>query len=337
MNSDMKFKGGYYKYYSPWLYRAYRLWAKAKLIQWRLPMSELDSLAQYYWAGYLNGKFKQELLGRGASLLELPKVIKQQTTEAYILGCGASINQVSDNQWQHVSTQFSVGVNNFYVHDFTPNEYFCEFADNQEFLNLIYEQLLDNPHHKAAQVHLAGVYILLSGAAYRRPKIQDPKFYLSRSVMLKSKELLKKLLPYYFEQNTPHLTHHISNLDTIIHYCIKLGFKDINLVGVDLNNDGYFWDHMDKPAYLKARDFIHSFHKQREYQQDSKGYHATASQEVANKLGKLTIIDYLSLLQEHILNPMGVRIWVTNPHSLLASILPVRPIALESEPIKLVS
>ncbi|MEP7702960.1 hypothetical protein [Paraglaciecola sp. 25GB23A] len=289
-------------------------------------MTELDSLAQYYWSGYLNSKFEQELLERNSTLLKIPKQIKQPTKVAYILGCGSSINQVTEQQWQHISTQFSVGVNNFYVHDFTPNEYFIEFVDNQAFLNLIYDELLDNPCHQSAQVNLAGIYILLHGAAYRPPKIQKPKFYVSRSVMLSSKQLLKRILPRYFKKDNPFLTHHISNLDTVIHYCIKLGYKDINLVGVDLSNDGYFWDHVDKPAYLKARHFIHSFQKQKEYKQDSKGFHATASSEVARKLGKLTIVEYLALLQEHVLNQLGVKIWVTNPHSLLASALPIKEI-----------
>jgi hypothetical protein len=322
--TELAFKQGLYPYYAPLLFKFVRVFARYKLWRWRESADQLDALAQHYWDRFLANRFEQELRNRGKSIYQGLTVLQENDKTAYIIGCGPSINQVSAKQWAHIGEHFSIGLNHFYVHEFTPNCYFCEFANNPEFLALIYQRLLDNPQRQQSQVNISGHYILFRGQGYRAPAVQNPFFYITRSLRLTSKNLLKKLTKTYFEMDTPFVTHHISNLDTAIHCAVKQGFKDICLVGIDLNNDGYFWDHEDKPFYQDARDFIRSFHQQVEYKQDGQGVHATASEEVAQKLGKLTISEYLELLHEHVLSPLGITLWVHNESSLLAKVLPVK-------------
>jgi hypothetical protein len=329
---EFSFKTGLYKYYAPWLYRICRLKARIYLLLWNEDKAHLDTLAQLFWDKYLAAKFEQELLLRGHQIED--KLVVEQNNElgAFILGSGASINDVSTEQWQDIKGQFSLGLNNFYIHSFTPNVYFCEFVDNPEFLELIYRELLDNPARKDAKVMLAGRYILFRGGGYRKPTVQTPTLYITRSVKIRSKSILKQLLNAYYSPRSGCLTHHISNLDTAIHYCVQKGFKNIYLMGVDLTDDGYFWDQGNSSVYAQARHFIRSFHNQVEYQKDDAGRHATASNRVAERLGNFTILEYIDLLQKDILKPLGVQLWVCNPRSLLASILPVYNMEKENAP-----
>lgn len=293
------------------------------LLLWNDDIKQRDTLAQLLWDKYLALKFEQELRLRGHQIEDKSDFKIHKAQSAYILGSGASINDVSKEQWDEIDGQFSLGLNNFYIHSFTPDLYFCEFVDNPDFLKLIYRELLDNPARKNAKVMLAGRYILFRGAGYRQPMVQTPTLYITRSVKIRSKSILKKLLNAYYSSRNSCLTHHISNLDTAIHYCVKKGFKNIYLMGVDLNDDGYFWDQGNSTIYTQAREFIMSLHNQVEYQKDEKGHHATASKKVAERLGNFTILEYIELLQKDILKPLGVQLWVCNPRSLLASILPV--------------
>lgn len=325
-STEFAFKRGFYKYYAPKLYNLHRLKARFDLWRWGGSSIDTEVLTQHYWDRFLSNKFEQELQSRGHRLYSLPIFSGIEPQELYILGCGASINQVTEGQWHEISKNYSIGLNNFYVHPFVANEYFCEFANNREFLNLIYEFLLNDESKKKSKVNLAGRYILFKGEGYETPIVQKPYFYVNRSLNLTSKPLLLKFLKKYYWSKCKFITHHISNLDSVINYAVKCGYKNIYLVGVDLTGDDYFWDHSNTEVYVKAQSFIRSFQRQNSYQKDKLGRHATASNCVAEKLSKLTIVEYLDLLQHEILSVMGVQLWVTNPNSLLADVLPVKVI-----------
>jgi len=326
--AELHFKKGLYKHYAPLLFRFYKLRAAFDLWRWGKDKTETAQLSQVYWNRYLGKKFVGEVKRIGARPYLGEDLIGDARGNAYILGCGPSINKVTPAEWEIISKGFSVGLNAFFVHDFQANAYFSEFCDVDEFYELIYSCLLNNPARKNAQAYLSAKYILLKSSKYRKPTVQNPLWYIANSVKLLDEDLLRHILAPYFDVNSKNdgFSHHVSNTDTAINFCVRKGYKKIYLVGMDLSNDGYFWDFEDNETYVKARCFIAKLNAVRDSIPDKQGLHLIASKSIAEVRGNFTIVEYLQFLQTSILAPLGVQLYVCNPSSLLTEVLPYIPI-----------
>ncbi|MEP1385363.1 MAG: hypothetical protein ABJK64_16405 [Paraglaciecola sp.] len=325
---ELKFKKGLYKFYAPWLFKIYKFKAYLYLLLKKEPLTSLPALTQFFWDQYLSVKFKQEILASGEKVYVGETIYKEHSGRAYILGCGASINTLSNKEWDVIGNNLSIGLNNFYIHDFVPNMYFCELIGNAEAKDMIYTYLLNNKAKEEAAVFLNGRSVFVKGHYEANSSYIKPYFYLTDKIKTNNKTLLVNIIRKYFEGKIERwrLCHQMSNLDTVINYCVRHNVKEICLVGVDLNDSGYFWDSGDNGAYATAVAFRKSISKQLKYVVTNDGKHATASKEVAKYLGNFTIVEYLKILQSEILGPMGVQIYVANPQSLLAEFLPVKAI-----------
>jgi hypothetical protein len=326
--AELHFKKGLYKYYAPLLFRLYKLKASINLWRWNKNQIHLAQLSQVYWNRFLGRKFVGEVKRRGGRPYVGEDLVGDTQGNAFILGCGNSINDITAPEWEIISQGFSVGLNTFFVHDFQANAYFSEFCDVDEYYELIYSCLLDNPARKDAQAYLSAKYVLLKGSKYRKPSVQDPLWYIANSVKLLDEGLLRRFVAPYFDSkaNMKGFSHHVSNTDTAINFCVRKGYKKIYLVGMDLSNDGYFWDHVDTETYRLARRFIANLNTVRDSIPDKQGTHLIASKSIAQVRGNFTIIEYLQILQRTILAPMGVQLYVCNPASLLVKVLPYVPI-----------
>ena len=165
---------------------------------------------------------------------------------------------------------------------------------------------------------------MIESSGYREPKYVKPQFYSPDRVRLKDPVLLSKLIAKYYREGSRRLCHQVSNLDVVINFCVTKGYKKIILVGVDLNNDGYFWESRTDKYSQKAQSFMNSYRKQKGEQ--TGGVHATASEEQGADLGRLNIVDYIYFLNSKVLADINVEICVVNPDSLLAAKVRVVPI-----------
>jgi len=324
--AELRFKQGAYKYYAPWLFKCHKLAASWYAKHNGVSQRFIPELAQFYWDSYIAKKLTQEAKWRGMSMYSPPVKLQKKQQKAYVLGCGSSINKISAGQWQEIGCHYSVGVNNFYIHDFVADAYFCEFVDNKPFKDLIHNYLLNDVRKAQAKKRLSGRYVLFRGDGTLDYTKSNLQFYITRKVKCTDISVLKNIVSPKFYFENPFLSHHISNLDTVIHHCVREGYKEIVLMGVDLTNDGYFWDDLDTQASRDAQHYLEDYNKQVKYKKDTNGHHATASQEVAQKLGKLTIVEYLSYINNKILLPAGIRLRVGNEKSLLANIIEVAEI-----------
>ena len=324
----LRFKGKLYKYYAPYLYKLKRLQAQFDLIRWKFDSSNIDSLAHAYWNQFLAKKYLQEISNDGGTAYN-GKPKKRESDKAFILGCGQSINKIDNEQWDYIGQHFSIGVNTFYVHNFTPNAYFCEFCDNDIFIEQIYAKLLNNAERSKADIFLSAYFVVIESTRYVTPKVNKPMFYSADRIRISDRNLLFKLLKLYYkpENVNVRLCHQVSNMDVAINYSVANGYKDIYLVGVDLNDHGYFWDEGESKDYQMAKEFIKSSWQEKKFKVEKGGVHSTASSQQGEALGRLNIVDYLVELQARILSPMGVNLHITNPNSLLAGKLQVTTIS----------
>jgi hypothetical protein len=323
---DLLFKKGAYRYYAPYLYKLKRVQARFDLWRWGKGNEQIDSLADLYWKRFLSKKLTDEMSLKEYKTISVNNIEKSSSDDVYIFGTGASINNISTPQWNTISNSSTIGLNGFFIHDFTVETYFFEFVHHPIFRELLYNLLLDNPKRSNSTANMAGYYFVFKDVDYRPPKVIVPNIYFTDSVKCQDKDLLKRIVPAYFDGQNKRLCHHISNLDTVINYAVLRGHKNLYLAGVDLNDDGYFWDDVDLPNYVRAREYISDFYKILNYQTPEDGKHATSAKSVADKLGCLTIIEYLVYLQKNILSELGVQLHVCNPKSLLAEVLPVHTI-----------
>jgi hypothetical protein len=285
----------------------------------------LQALASFYWNHFLANRFSSEMRFKDAKIYR-GEMLARQSDVVYVLACGASINDVSEKQWNEIRQHYSIGVNAFYVHEFTANAYFTEFSDNSYFQQLISQCLFENTERVGALKFISAYYSVVESSAYQKPNLSDPIFYSPDRIRIRDLELLKRIVNQYYtiQNNSGRLLHQVSNVDVVINYCVTQGFKRIVLVGVDLNNDGYFWETRKDPRSVLAKQFMDSFRAAKGEQKG--GIHATASVQQGKQLGRLNIVEYLGFLNRHILVEKGVTISVANPSSLLAEYLPVTQI-----------
>lgn len=325
---QVNFKKGLYKYYSPFLFKLYKLRARFDLWLWGMESDLTQQLAEIYWCHYIRKKMSLEAKFFNCKPLPKEPIFEKTSDVAYILGCGASINDVTAEEWKKIDSHFSIGLNLFFVHKFTPSLYFTEFQDCPELCELVQKTVIERNASKEFRLCIAAHYIAKLQEDCFDVKDTTVYFYPKVTAKIKSKSLLKKIIPQYYTGylNRTVLLHHRSNLDSVINYCVNLGYKDIRLVGVDLSQNKYFFDDDATGEYSEVQKVMKALEQFNRYKHVKQSTHATADTVIAEEQGCFTIDEYLSFLQQEILTPMGVRLSVTNPESLLASKLNVTSI-----------
>ncbi|WP_143871756.1 hypothetical protein [Catenovulum sediminis] len=332
MERKPKFKQGLYPIYSSWLYKFFSFRAQKYARKHSIPEDHTHILANVFWEEYIQKKLAKEAKHFGCKELLIPAPITQNNAQtgvqktAFILGCGSSINDVSNNEWQCIKQHYSVGLNLFFVHEFVPSVHFTEFKNTPKFIEFFEKRALKHQPFKETPLLISARYIAQSAVEYLEfASRKQVAFYPTVSVKTKDPELLSSLIPYFYRRANI-LTHHMSNLDSAINYCVTMGYNDIRLVGVDLYDEAYFYQSHQDNISKQAQAVLHEINANGTHRNVSRTAHATASKEISSQLGNLPITEYLPWLQQNVLNRQNIQLSVVNPKSLLASVLPTRGI-----------
>jgi len=169
----------------------------------------------------------------------------------FILGSGASVEDLSSTNFAEIRDGISVGINAWVLHDFVPNFYAYEPVENSStdhFLTLSY---LNRPDILDARPKLL---ILRPRTPFEWRQLEQVPASLDNQI-----RIYGRVSP--FTRNLANLPLDLSStlsllaqdrFDSILidsgasivrmaHLGLKLGFKRIVFVGVDLNNVEYFW------------------------------------------------------------------------------------------------
>ncbi len=179
----------------------------------------------------------------------------------FVLGSGASVEELTSQHFSEISSQRSVGINTWPVHPFVPDilsfESVPAVGDGRDFprnLGFLHrEDIVDN----------APVILVL------RPKTEEELQHLSviPTELRQSTYLYGRVTPVarregYLAKDIDYFFSHLAStspsllLDSgasvvrMIVLGILLGFRRIVLVGVDLNGSGYFWE--KNPRHLAS-------------------------------------------------------------------------------------
>ncbi|MEK6477778.1 hypothetical protein WJR50_09600 [Catalinimonas sp. 4WD22] len=238
----------------------------------------------------------------------------------FVLGSGATVNNLSTEDWDTVRNFDSLALNFFLAHPHTPTflqielggphfSYFKDLYLKKEstfkkvpIIISLYEKLKEFPFHYLDYI--------------KNPFISSP-----RRFNYFSENDLREIFSWYekFKREKDFLFHYRGSLITAISLGTMLNYKRIILLGIDLNSTEYFYDH---PMY-HSKEVLNliSYRKA----QEKERYLAIANQleeihPTANKnwvKENMTIDEIIKVYKEEVLDKRNIELYVTNKKSLL--------------------
>ena len=238
----------------------------------------------------------------------------------FILGSGATINDLSPSDWAAISSGFSVGLNKWLIHDFIPDAISLEKNLSKTF----YEAILNDRRligSRLKYIIYPSDYILeYQGFPYIINDLMAEKIVLFNAARNSSYKDLKSIDELHKSNNFWELGKNklaqglLLDLKGSIYRLTQIallsGYKKIVYCGVDLINNDYFWDEgsflLKRGVQNPNKSILHS------------NIHLTDSN-VGNTVPISEIIRSLNAKA----SLMGVELSVASKKSKLADFLPI--------------
>lgn len=234
----------------------------------------------------------------------------------FVLGSGASINQISAERWAGISAHDSVGFNFWLFHPFVPKMYFFESTGgsaptehDRRHVEALLRRAADYEGTVKVVMDLAQAghqYIFDLPAEFRH------SVYAAGTVPLiaRNREELAKGIGHLLDQGEFTCSDHLASLlkvtgtlTTMITLGVRMGYRTIVLCGVDLNSAEYFYQ--DPVLYPDTADF---------HYMPRNGKHLTLTKYA---WGVMPIDEVILEIKRQVLDPAGVELYVENRSSAL--------------------
>jgi len=176
---------------------------------------------------------------------------KKKSETLVIFGTGTSINEINDDMFCRLAMFDTVGLNSFIMHDFIPDMYSVEYPASKEHFEKLfkkgYESKIDKfsgctfltTSQSITQLQTREKYDgILDYMVSRMPNL---KFIDIVQLYPKTVQSMQFLLWYSKMKISDGLWPHIrGSLSLMIFFGLKMGYKNIVLAGIDLDNRGQF-------------------------------------------------------------------------------------------------
>lgn len=208
-----------------------------KYVKFFLQMFRLVRSLFYNWRVF------KETLGFSHS-----KVLYGVYDDCYIFGSGASLNRLTDDFWHGLDKSLTIGMNEFAVHKWTPDIYFCESlhnqSDNHRFVGNIIKRYKQSDTLVAVEYAPSreGWKIFYNAI---RDGLGIRRFVLFQKLALpfKTEEcdfLLKMFFSFSLKERFRCLPWRRGSLEKAIYFAASLRVKRIVLVGIDFSSEYFF-------------------------------------------------------------------------------------------------
>lgn len=283
----------------------------------------LSSVLRYKTSGKSTARLKNRL---GS--------IERRSNTVFILGSGPSVNEHTQNEWNHIKKNDSWGFNLWFCNDFVPTVYVAQALVEQKTqiesslpfrMNDTLRKMLQD---KQADYRDTSFY-------YRGDAVNQHKFYdtvlgkdidsfitgegtllaelpisstnkISPGILMESMYKLGFFKRKNVEQNIPKFG---STITELISFALILGYKEIVLCGIDMNDGGHFYDNETSfnryPLLRELSDFNHN--------RTASGGH----EHMDTTVRPYTIKDYVVALRDFGLSRFGAKIFVMKEASTL--------------------
>jgi hypothetical protein len=241
--------------------------------------------------------------------------VKKSNT-LFILGGGASINNISKDELAFIRKSDSFGFNNWIIHDFVPNIYM--FEEDRLQMNILYKNM-----RKRSQDYLK-VPILYKTLKPMLPDFKEfphkliSNLYISTPFEIPgktNKDVRTSIrhiasIFYLLKKFNIHFQTRASISDIIIYGALG-GYENVILCGIDLNTSKYFWEH--NLSYYSGKNVIVPF----------SGQTGTIHSIIDKNVNPISIDDVIYAINDFILKPHGINLYVAFNSSLLYPKIPV--------------
>jgi len=251
------------------------------------------------------------------SLCELDIKQIKKSDRIFILGSGASVNDLTDQDWEYIKSCNSIGFNSWVAHPFVPDIYFIEppivsmkiWKDWTNLYELKKEPYAEVPivvNYKEWQHHLAQFPF----SDLPEEMQTNLYYYAPFDLRFNHPKWISMVLWYWRwfkirKKSMDDLIHQRATLATLIMFSLFAGFKEIVLVGVDLNNTAYFFEaegkgYTNKPVNVQTGTI-----------------HRTADITLDINAVSVPIDEYIYLMDSILIKPKGVKLFIASEKSRL--------------------
>ena len=270
----------------------------------------------------------------------------------YILGSGRSVLDITEEEWKVIKAHDSIGFNHWYVHEHKPTFYDLSYLANDYFddpeIDMFYQAVKQCPESKfiinhgihpkyqelfqgpdCYKTHICH-FDYLEGDLETIKHLEDTEIgtagkYWTTDFFSHFNQPFGELLP-----NKDFIFKSRGQLFATLQLAVLLGYTDIRLIGVDLNDEGKFQDSYDNAPY-SAKSVGNGGEKfapranVTKNVKDPSGVHNTA--QATKDTDYLGIHKLISTFSERRLKPTGIDLSVTNKASLMTTVgIPFRAI-----------
>ena len=235
----------------------------------------------------------------------------------FVLGSGGSINELTEAQWRQIRGSDSCGINFWHLHPHVPNYYIYEFPYQMHPHRS--ESMLHN--HAVLRDRYASSHIIAKGDLenLRRDSLFGGEHYYYFNPMNGPRSLvhgfrLFDLLGLFARRSRlGHSFQWRSTVSFAIFMAVVLGYKEIVLCGVDLNDTRYFFE---EPEFQEK-------HLDPELMVPQKVQNGQVHTTNDPEKRSITVSDIMYFLHERLLPQKGIKLYVGSEQTALFPRIPV--------------
>jgi hypothetical protein len=249
------------------------------------------------------------------------------SNKLFIIGSGYSLNNITQNQWKQINSHDTFGFNfSFLNTDHVPTFYSCEAAKQTipangeksitDLFGELYKSRRDVYKNVVKFVTDLEPSRLEHFESYGKEILEDNLFLVNTvNGIARNKSEFLSLVNYYLKKglfqkksNLKEIFKFRATLSMAVSFAINLGYEEIILCGIDLNDPRYFYHNTSK--YPSIPEFRVPVGNKK---------HGTIT---SNKL-MIAIDEIIDVFNTEICKQMNVSLFIQNPESALSSILPI--------------
>ncbi len=246
----------------------------------------------------------------------------------FILGSGTSVMNLSVENWEEVKKHDSLGFNGWPLHDFVPTYYCIETSKNPTVAKIRIGHLnARSQDYKNTPVFIQYPHMLSANEDYSSLVFPKDNIYYNDPYMpfTTNFRVMKRLISRWFKSKPKDLNgliHYSASLSYLLGMGYRMGYKKMVLLGIDLNNSGYFFEHDN--ASKRAKEFLPVYEKEirKKNNLTKESMHATVSKKITAQYGCLPIDVYVEQFNKELLTK-GVQLYIGNSESKLYPMLPL--------------
>lgn len=232
----------------------------------------------------------------------------------FLMGSGESINDITTEEWQSIKSHDSLGFNFWLIHEFVPDYYMFEAAIYPGRSSVLYD-LLKVRENDYSNIPWIGLYMgddKTKTFLSKFPEHIKQNIYMSNvRIPGDTRESFRKAIKIINFLKLYKANLLLTRRGTIIRailFGLSMNYKKIVLCGVDLNNTKYFYEH---DQYTKKNIPI-----------PKNIQTGVVHKTIDPTYGELTVDVAVEEINEHLLKPNGVELYIGSKKSALYPMLP---------------